>query len=104
VSLRSHRASGCDKRPENEFGGAETVGMAMKAFALMVVMLALLAMPAHAQMGGKRHSGETPKSDNKNPKADEKAYKAALDKIPTPKEKYDPWGSLGATESKKNPK
>jgi hypothetical protein len=25
------------------------------------------------------------------PKVDEKAYKAALEKIPVPSEKYDPW-------------
>ena len=28
----------------------------------------------------------------KSRKVDEKAYKAALERIPEPKEKYDPWG------------
>ena len=32
------------------------------------------------------------KSGHKKPQVDEKAYKAALDRIPEPKEKYDPWG------------
>jgi hypothetical protein len=27
-----------------------------------------------------------------HPKVDEKAYKAALERIPTPDQKYDPWG------------
>jgi hypothetical protein len=30
--------------------------------------------------------------DQKKPVVDEKAYKAALERIPEPKEKYDPWG------------
>jgi hypothetical protein len=34
-----------------------------------------------------------------HPKVDEKAYKAALDRIPTPKQKYDPWGSARSSES-----
>jgi hypothetical protein len=28
-----------------------------------------------------------------HPKADEKSYKAALEKIPTTSQKYDPWGN-----------
>jgi hypothetical protein len=65
----------------------------MKTLAIAVVTFALMAMPAHAQTGGGRHH-----SDDENKKAepvkkvDEKAYKAALERIPDPKEKYDPWG------------
>jgi hypothetical protein len=29
---------------------------------------------------------------------DEKAYKAALDRIPTPKKPYDPWGQVHDSE------
>jgi hypothetical protein len=29
---------------------------------------------------------------------DEKAYKAALDRIPTPKKPYDPWGQVHDAE------
>jgi hypothetical protein len=29
---------------------------------------------------------------------DEKAYKAALDRIPTPKKPYDPWGQVNDSE------
>jgi hypothetical protein len=59
---------------------------------LAVAAAAMLAMPASAQMGTKRGSGgEPPKGEVKAP-VDEKAYKAALERIPAPKEKYDPWG------------
>ena len=65
----------------------------MKTLTVAAVILALLAIPAHAQMGGKRHSGDgDKKTDQKKPQVDEAAYKAALERIPEPKEKYDPWG------------
>jgi hypothetical protein len=67
----------------------------MKTFtvAVAVAMLALIAMPAQAQMGGgKRHQSDDKKTDQPANKVDEKAYKAALQRIPEPKEKYDPWG------------
>jgi hypothetical protein len=65
----------------------------MKAFTIAAIALALLVAPAQAQMGGKRHGGDAEKkADSGRPTVDEKAYKAALEKIPEPKEKYDPWG------------
>lgn len=66
----------------------------MRMFAVAAAMLALIAVPAHAQMGGgKRHQGgDDRKTEQKKPQVDEKAYKAALERIPEPKEKYDPWG------------
>jgi hypothetical protein len=78
---------------------------AMKTFTVAVAMLALVALPAQAQMGGKRHQGDEKKTtDRKKPEADEKAYKAALEKIPEPKEKYDPWGVARPAEPAKKPK
>ena len=62
----------------------------MRILAIAAV-LALIAVPASAQMGGKRHQGEAQKKEEKKPQIDEKAYKAALERIPEPKEKYDPW-------------
>jgi hypothetical protein len=62
------------------------------AAAILGAILALLVLPAQAQMGGKRHRGDDAKSDQKKPQVDEKAYKSALERIPEPKEKYDPWG------------
>jgi hypothetical protein len=64
----------------------------MRTFTVAAAALALMAMPAHAQMGGKRHQGEDKKTEQKKPEVDDKAYKAALERIPEPKEKYDPWG------------
>lgn len=76
----------------------------MKALTLAVLVLSLIALPAHAQMGGKRHQGEEKKTDPAKSKADDKAYKAALERIPEPKEKYDPWAITKPAEPPKNPK
>jgi hypothetical protein len=74
----------------------------MKTLTVTAVMLALLAMPAHAQ--GRRHGGEEKKTDEKKPVVDEKAYKAALERIPDPKEKYDPWSIAKPAEPVRKPK
>jgi hypothetical protein len=65
----------------------------MKALMMAVAALALLAVPAQAQMaGGKRgHQGDHSKAEDKRPKVDDKAYQEALKRIPDSKEKYDPW-------------
>jgi hypothetical protein len=76
----------------------------MKTFAVALAVLALMAVPAHAQMGGKRPRGEDTKTETKKPQVDDKAYKAALERIPEPKEKYDPWGVARPNESSKKPK
>jgi glycine/D-amino acid oxidase-like deaminating enzyme len=82
----------------------------MRSVAMAVVVLSvavLMLIPAQAQMGGGggRHhqDGNDAKSDQKKPQVDEKAYKAALDRIPEPKEKYDPWGGArpASPDSKK---
>ena len=67
-------------------------------------MLALIAMPAQAQMGGSGTTGDDKKTDQKKPQVDEKAYKAALERIPEPKEKYDPWGVARPAEPANKPK
>jgi hypothetical protein len=79
----------------------------MRTLAMAVAMLAvLMALPAQAQMGGgKRQRGDDAKSEPKKPQIDEKAYKAALERIPEPKEKYDPWsGARPAEPDKKKSK
>jgi hypothetical protein len=69
--------------------------MAMKRKIVMVAAaLALLVTPAMAQLGGKRNQGGEGPKGPEAPKVDEKAYKAALDRIPEPKAKYDPWGGV----------
>jgi hypothetical protein len=78
---------------------------AMKTFAVALAVLALIAAPAHAQMGGgKRHRGEDSKAEPKKPQVDDKAYKAALERIPEPKGKYDPWGVARPNEGSKKSK
>jgi hypothetical protein len=66
----------------------------MRSWLAVAAIVVLVAAPAQAQMGGvsgRNRGGEKP-ADQKKPQLDEKAYKAALDRIPEPKEKYDPWG------------
>ena len=77
----------------------------MRTFTLAAIILAVVAMPAHAQMGGKRpHGDDDRKTDQKKPKVDDAAYKAALERIPEPKEKYDPWGVARPAEPAKKTK
>jgi hypothetical protein len=74
---------------------------------VLTAMLIIAALPAHAQMagmGGRRHHSDGSNSEQKKPSVDEKAYKAALEKIPEPKQKYDPWGVARPTDPSKNPK
>jgi hypothetical protein len=77
----------------------------MRIITAAVVMLALLATPASAQMGGgRRHNRDADKKTEKTPKYDEKAYKAALDSIPVAKHPYDPWGHMRPADNTKTPK
>jgi hypothetical protein len=76
----------------------------MKTITAAAVMLALIAVPAQAQVNGKRHQGDEKKTDTKKQVVDEKAYKAALERIPEPKEKYDPWGVARPADTAKKPK
>lgn len=74
----------------------------MKNITVAAVILALIATPALAQ--GRRGQGGQDKQTEKKPQIDEKAYKAALDRIPEPKEKYDPWGMTKPADPAKKPK
>ncbi len=79
----------------------------MKTFTVAAVMLALLAVPAHAQ-ARRPAGGDDKKVDQKKlqekQQADDKAYKAALERIPDSKEKYDPWSIAKPAEPAKKPK
>jgi len=70
--------------------------------AVAAAMLALSAVPVHAQ--AKRPGGEEKKQGPQKPAVDEKAYKAALERIPDSREKYDPWGVARPAEPAKKPK
>jgi hypothetical protein len=61
---------------------------------LVALMMALLAIPAHAR--GKQRSGAQPEQaadQQKKSRAEEKAYKDALGRIPNQKP-ADPWGKM----------
>jgi hypothetical protein len=74
----------------------------MKTLMAAAALLALLALPAQAQMGGgKRNRGDETKTEQKKPQIDEKAYNEALKRIPEPKEKYDPWSGARPTADQK---
>jgi hypothetical protein len=76
----------------------------MRTFAVALAVLALIAVPAQAQLGGKRPRNDDTKAEPKKPKVDDKAYKAALERIPEPKERYDPWGVARPNDGSKKPK
>jgi hypothetical protein len=74
----------------------------MKRIMTVASLLVLLTLPVQAQMGGgKRHHGDDRGTEQKKSKLDEQAYKAALEKIPEPKAKYDPWGMTRPADSDK---
>lgn len=73
----------------------------MKKFVVATIAFALLIAPAAAQMGGRRNGGEEKPKQDTGRKVDDKAYKAALERIPEPKEKYDPWGGVAPTAAQK---
>jgi len=64
--------------------------------ALAVAAALMFAAPsAYAELAKKSHAA--PPTDDK-PRVDDKAYNAALDRIPTPKKPYDPWGQVHDAE------
>jgi hypothetical protein len=73
----------------------------MRLFVIAVTIASLampLASPAFAQ-------GRHKKTDDKTTttpavKADDKAYKSALDRMPAPTQKYDPWGGMRPPDDK----
>ena len=75
----------------------------MRTLAIAVAILALLAVPAQAQMGGGKrgHKSDDTNAANKKPKVDDKAYQEALKRIPEPKEKYDPWAVTKTPDANK---
>ena len=76
--------------------------LATKAFAVTVVLSLFISPAAHAQSSFKKGGHGAPSGEAK-PKVDDKAYKAALDRIPTPKKPYDPWGQVHEGEPAAKP-
>jgi hypothetical protein len=71
-------------------GRLKLAGTALVAAAALLVVVP----SAYAQM--KKGSHAPP--EEAKPRVDDKAYKAALDRIPTPKKPYDPWGQVHDAE------
>jgi hypothetical protein len=74
----------------------------LRIAAAAATLAAMISSPAQAQLGGSgmKHRDILAPEKKKSP-VDEKAYKAALDRIPEPKEKYDPWGVARPAEPDK---
>jgi TolA-binding protein len=66
----------------------------MKAFVLALAVLAAFATTASAQVSTGREEKSPHANPPEKPKPDERAYKAALQRIPEAKQKYDPWGGV----------
>jgi hypothetical protein len=68
----------------------------MRTVVMAAALAGLLTVPAQAQMmggGGRgKNTSDLRGPEQKKPVVDEKAYKSALERIPEPTEKYDPWG------------
>jgi hypothetical protein len=73
---------------------------AIKIPIVVAAILSLLTPPAYAQ--SLKKGSHAPPAESRPP-IDEKAYKAALDRIPTPKQGYDPWGQARQSEPAKTP-
>ena len=75
----------------------------IRIFTAILGIGALLALPAQSLAQARRPNPQEKKEEQK-PVVDEKAYKAALEKIPEPKEKYDPWSGARPAEPAKKSK
>lgn len=69
-------------------------------FVGLLAIGALIVVPAQAMAQAKRPNPQEKKQEKK-PEVDEQAYKAALERIPEPKEKYDPWSGARPSEPAK---
>jgi hypothetical protein len=72
-------------------------GPTVKIVTIALTLATSLAAPAYSQGLGKKGGGQEFPAEVQ-PKVDEKAYKAALDRIPEPNKKYDPWGVARSPE------
>jgi hypothetical protein len=92
------RVNNITDEERNMIGGTN----AIKTLIVAAAVISWLTVPAYPQGFGKRGGGPGSRYPVENrPKVDEKAYKAALDRIPTPDQKYDPWGVARPAEPAK---
>jgi hypothetical protein len=81
-------------------GGTEVI----RALFAILAVVSLLTSPAYCQGLGKQGGGYRGPPVEDHPKIDEKAYKSALERIPAPKQQYDPWGVARSSEPAKTAK
>ena len=72
-----------------------------RSLLLPLAASATLILPAQAQDFGERSQKPAQFPVENHPRVSEKDYKAALEKIPTPTQKYDPWGGAHTNEAQK---
>jgi hypothetical protein len=94
---------------KNEEGDMSDEAKAIRTLVGAAIVIASLVMPAYSQgVGlGKRpgNGGYDPNPPfEKAQKVDEKAYKSAIDRIPEPTQKYDPWGVARPADPEKTKK
>ena len=75
-------------------GRLKAVGVASIAAAALL----LFAPSAHAQMNNSKKGSHAAPTPDDRPRVDEKAYNAALKRIPEPKKPYDPWSQVHEPE------
>jgi hypothetical protein len=78
-------------------GGTKAIETLIAAAAV----ISLLSTSAYPQGLGKKGGGYSGPPVENHPKVDEKAYKAALERIPEPNQKYDPWSIARPSDSAK---
>ena len=69
---------------------------------VVAALLSLVASAAAYAQSSLKKSHAAPSTETK-PRVDEKAYKAALDRIPTPKKPNDPWSQVHEPEPAAKP-
>jgi len=85
-----------EEREKNQMAVLLTFSPQRKLVVGLAVSTALI-LPAHGQDFGERsHKPQFPVESH--PRVSEKDYKAALEKIPTPTQTYDPWGVTHTSE------
>jgi hypothetical protein len=68
------------------------------------MVISWLTLPAYSQHFTKGSGGRSGPPVENHPKVDERAYKAALERIPEPDKKYDPWDIARPAEPPKTGK
>jgi hypothetical protein len=61
---------------------------------IVVIVLTIVALATPALARGAKNQKTEQKADDSKVKANDKDYKAALDRLPAPTQKYDAWRTV----------